>query len=280
MRYQLVISCLGLIGLTACGGGGGTGVSRTGALNDDGGATYPTLASVENMVSTVGGTRVGNNGDVANVTGIFSHNTGATRFSDGTVTLNSTIGNGLTGLDDGSTQVSVFAGAGLGNQMQYLTPVTITAPIGSGSAILGLVTNPGDIPTGAASTIFVGQSSVNVANGAGAFEMTGTATTVADFGANDVDVTLGSFTSSSNPAPFDTLQINNMTLSGSGFSGGSLTTTLGGQGVDVVGSGATFRSRGSFFGFDTANSVPAEVGGGFRANGTSGELISGLYTGD
>lgn len=281
MRYQLLISCLSMIGLTACGGGGGgADVLRTGALTDEGGAAYPTLARVENTVSTVGGTRIGNNGDVSNITGVFAHNTGATQFSDGTVTLNSTTGNGLTGLDDGSTQVTVFTGAGLSNQMQYLTPVTITAPIGSGSAILGLVTDPSDIPTGAASAVFVGQSSINVASGAGSFQMTGTATTFADFGANDVDVTLNGFTSSSNPAPFDNLQINNMTLSGSGFSGGSLSTTLGGQGVDVVGSGASFQSRGSFFGFDTANSIPAEVGGGFRADGTSGELISGLYTGD
>jgi len=255
-------------------------MSGSGALNDDGGENYPTLSRPENVVSTLGGTRIGNNGDVANITGTFSHSNGVTRFSDGTVTLNSATGNGLTGLDDGSTQVTVFAGSGLGTEMQFLTPVTITAPTGSGSAILGLVTNPSDMPTGSASATFVGQSSINVANGGGTFEMTGTATTAVNFGANDVDVTLNGFTSSSNPAPFDTLQINNMRISGSGFSGGSLSTSLDGQNVDVVGSSATFQSRGGFFGFDTENSIPAEVGGGFRADGTSGELISGLYTGD
>jgi len=268
--------------LGACGGGTDTGssvVTGSGALVDVGGTSYPVLGRQISQVSTLGGTRVGNNGDVANVTGDFSHDTGATRFSDGTVTLNSTVGNDLTGLNDGTTQVSVFGGSGLTTEMQYLTPVTITAPIGSGSAILGLVTDPGDVPTTASAT-YAGQSSVNVASGGGAFELAGAATTVVDFLANDVDVTLNGFTSSSNPAPFDTLNINNMTISGAGYSGGTLSTSLGGQSVDVVGPPASFDSRGSFFGFDSENNIPAEIGGGFRVDGTSGELISGLYTGD
>lgn len=289
MYFKVSLAIMGSVFLVNCGGGsadggqtsGNSGPTGTSALIDAGDANHLEIASTLAATSTLGGTHVRTDGTVANITGDFTHNTGAVRFSDGSVILDDPDGGTrLTGLQDGSASVSVFAGSGLTSDFQFLTPATISSPAGSGSAILGIVTEPASMPS-TASASYVGQSSLNVATGAGAFVMTGTALTEANFAGGWVDVEMTSFSSSSNPQPFDTLTINGMPISGSGFSGGSLSTSLDGSTVNVLGSGSTtYASRGGFFGFDSVNGVPAEVGGGFRADGSSGEVITGLFTGD
>lgn len=291
MRQFFVATSLAML-VSACGGGSGSDggdnssqtvvVDGTGAVDDTGGIDYPRVADQVNQTSGLGGTFVKNAGSVTSVSGDFDHSDGTTRFSDGTVTLNASSGNGLTDLDDGTTVVSVFAGSGLSIDFQFLAPVTISSPAGSGSAIIGLTTDVADMPTSSTAT-YGGQTSLSVATGGGAFEMSGTAQTNVNFGTNRVDVTLGNFSNSSNPAPFDELRLNNMTISGAGYSGGTLTTLQDGSTVTPLGSGATLASRGNFFGFDSENTIPAEVGGGFRANGVasdSDKLITGIYTGD
>lgn len=284
MRSNLfAVPIVGL--LTACGGGSDdtmmTAMNTGGGPDDTGGAGYPEISDTSTTAtSTLGGTNLRIDGTVTNISGTFTHNTGATQLSDGSVVLSDfNGGTGLTGLSNGSTSVSVFAGSGLTTSLEYATPVTISAPIGSGSAIIGLVTDPSDVPN-SAEAVYTGQSSINVASGAGAFEMTGNATTTANFGTDRVSVTMSSFTSNATPAPFDTLEINNMSISGSGFSGGTARASTGGGTVTPLNGATSLSSRGSFFGYDSVNEIPAELGGAFRIDGDPGEFISGLYTGD
>ncbi len=278
------LSCIALSAfslLAACGGTGPTSTNTGNGPHDVGGASYPELTnSSVSSTSTLGGTTVATDGTVSNVTGTFTHNTGEVRFFDGTVLVTDLDGGtGLTGLESGDVTVSIFAGDGFTETLEYMTPVTITAPVGSGSAIIGLVTDVSDVPS-SATAVYTGQTSINVANGSGTFLMTGNATTRADFGAGRVDVSLTDFNTTPTPAPFDRLNIDNMAISGQGFTGGTLTASTGGTTVTPLDGSPTLSSRGTFFGFDTQNQIPAEVGGGFRADGTSNDFISGIYTGD
>lgn len=280
MRRSLAsLSLLAVV--AACGGGSDDSAMRSmGASFDDGGANYPDIANTTSgATSPVTGTFVGLNGNVSTFSGTYTHNTGATAFTDGTITVNDPDGGtGLTGLQSGSTRVSVFVGDGLSNEMEFLTPVTITSPSGDGSGIIGLATEVADMP-GSATAVYNGQSSINVAAGT-SYGLNGNATVNANFGANRVDVTMNGFSGSGTP-PFDTLKINNMQINASGFSGGNFSATSNGSTVNVLSGTQTLQSSGRFYGFDTANDIPAEVGGGFRVDGSnSNEFISGLYTGD
>jgi len=281
---RTTVCSLSLLTLAAACGGGSMDeapMNTGGGPNDNGGSSYPEIANTTSTAeSPLTGTFVSLNGDVSTFLGTYTHNTGAALFTDGSTTVNDPNGGtGLTGLQSGTTRVSVFVGDGLSNAMEFLTPVTITGPQADGSAIIGLATEVGDMPT-STTAVYTGQSSINVAAGT-AYGLNGNATINTDFGANRVDVTMTDFTGSTTTAPFDTIKINDMGISASGFSGGSFSATNNGSAVNILSGTQTLQSSGRFYGFDSANSIPAEVGGGFRVDGNDpNEFISGLYTGD
>jgi len=106
---------------------------------------------------------------------------------------------------------------------------------------------------------------------------------VADFDGGRVNVTLSDFAPSPN-ATFDEVRVNNMTISGSSFRGGSLVVLQSGQPTGDF-SGGDFQSSGLFAGWNDSNgtaaggNIPAELGGAFLAATTDGTVV-GRYAAD
>lgn len=105
----------------------------------------------------------------------------------------------------------------------------------------------------------------------------------ADFDGGRVDVTLSDFAPSPD-ATFDEVRVNGMTISGSGFRGGSLVVLQSGQPTGDF-SGGDFQSSGLFAGWNDSNgtaaggNIPAELGGAFLAATTDGTVV-GRYVAD
>jgi len=110
----------------------------------------------------------------------------------------------------------------------------------------------------------------------------GTSTVTVDFSGKTVDVTMTGFTAkdyitgAAITSPIDTIEISDMVISGNTFSGGTLTTTNGGDIVDIVGDNSVLGAGGNFFGYDNTTSRPAEVGGAFSQKGDDG-YVTGAF---
>lgn len=76
--------------------------------------------------------------------------------------------------------------------------------------------------------------------------------------------------------PVDTISVTGMTISGNGFSGGTVATTNDGTAVNITGANTTTTAQGAFFGYDTAASAPDEVGGLVLQQGDDGILAGGF----
>ncbi len=130
----------------------------------------------------------------------------------------------------------------------------------SGEAIADLRTNPTD--TQASQTF-------NYDNGS--------ATAVVNFGAQSANVTMSGFQLPAG-APFDRIAITGMTLNGNRLSGGTVSTTLNGQGVNPVGANRKTVAAGVLLG-NVTGGIPDEIGGIAYARGDGGALF-GAFVGD
>ncbi|MEL6748914.1 MAG: transferrin-binding protein-like solute binding protein [Pseudomonadota bacterium] len=274
--------------LTGCGGGG------SGVKPSTGGGTvtspsYENMSSTADATSTLAGSGIRSNGtsgaiDLVNTSGSLKHDTGATTLNDGTYTLTDSDGfNASNVMSDGSSTLTSDGTQGFSGTYEYVRAYNQTYISGGvtydTTGIYGIATNASDMPTSGSAT-YTGEATGVVVTATQGFGLSsGTSTVNADFGAGTVNVTLNGFTATDQAtgnaatAPIDTISVNGMTISGNGFSGGTATTSNGGTTTSVTGANTTSNPQGHFFGYDSANSRPDEVGGNVLIQGDDGRVI-------
>jgi hypothetical protein len=139
-------------------------------------------------------------------------------------------------------------------------------------AVIGVATATADVPTSgmaAYSGEFRGQL---VQSGSPtATPLNWTADIQAGFsGGGDLDMTFAG----SGSSVIDEIRIENATISGNTFSGGTMSTSLNGVENNVTGTSVDL--NGAFFGYDNVLTIPAEVGG-VMASSDSDTTISGAF---
>lgn len=304
MRIQGFV-CLSVVaGLAACGGGSGGSTTIATTTGLPGAATAAaTLRTTNNTVSELEGIGVviANNpgansvSDVVTATtpiGSFDHNTGIARINDGNIVLTIDANlNAATALDDLSLATAI-------NRAVISTPANLDFVGGyaatyqlNGTAHLSL--GVGGIPSAIAaipssgSATFNGESGVltaDVNNADSVIAMSGTSQVNVDFSRNSVSATLGNFSAvqvTSNQAigaPIDRMAIEDMTIIGTRFSGGTVSTTLNGQNVNIAGASPSITTQGQFFGQDAVGN-PDEVGGAVLLDGGD-QIAVGLFVAD
>jgi hypothetical protein len=151
----------------------------------------------------------------------------------------------------------------------------------------GIVTRPINMPT-VGRAQYTGDSLVSVArtNGSVVGLPDGNSTVDADFAAGTVDVTLDGFgqavnanTGQPTTAPLDRITISDMTISGNGYSGGTVSVQNSGNAVNSIGGITSEEAAGTFFGYVDDILAPDETGGQLLQEGRSGALI-GLWIAD
>lgn len=279
--------------LSACGGGGGgASVQATDVpVQQRVVPSYQTLDSKAEATSSLGGIALRSNGatgslDVTQSTGTITHNSGAIVLDDGTYSFSDSDGPDANRvLTDGRSTV-VRGSRSFTGTYEYVTVYEQTYVSGGvtfdTNGIFGVVTRPADIPTTGSAT-YTGEAAAQLVTSTEGFDLSnGTSTVTADFGSGTVDVTMTGFTATNlatgnaGPAPIDTITATGMQIAGNRFSGGTVSTTNGGATASPTGPNTTAVAQGAFFGYDTANSTPDEVGGIFLMQGDNGIITGGF----
>ena len=250
--------------------------------------TYETLTSTASSTSPLAGSAIRSNGttgtlDVTTTSGTLTHNTGATTVSDGTYSL--TDADGISGgvLTDGSSTLTSNGSQGFTGTYEYVRAYNQTYISGGvtydSNGVNGIVTSSTDVPTTGSAT-YTGEARGVVVTGVQGFDLNnGTSTVNADFGSGTVNATMTGFsatnqaTGAAATAPIDTISATGMTISGNGFSGGTITTSNGGVVTSVTGTNTTTAGQGHFFGYDGTNARPDEVGGNILIQGDNGRVL-------
>jgi hypothetical protein len=260
--------------LCACGGG------APGHIPEN----YTDLNGVSVTPSTLGGvsSRVNETTvemEFLTTSGSLNHISGATTVSDGTYELTDRFGfRHDDDLSDGTTKFDV-------SQPDIFTDYDYVFLYGgeyqaggqnfTTAAVAGIITSPTDV-SASRSASYNGEVGVFTSQTAVTHTMTGAAQVSADFSANKVDATFSDFTAENETTglpdtpPIDRIEVTGMTINGNVFSGGTLTTTKGGNPVDITGGVTRTETRGAFFGYDNAASAPDEVGGFIFQEGPTG----------
>lgn len=258
--------------------------------------TYETLNSTAARTSEYGsvGARV-DTSDPSNIVvvegnGTITHNTGAVSLDDGLYVFADPDGQDTSGTYSDGAGGTLAENSSLSiSGYEYLQLVeqgyTTGGKTYAVNGVAGILTNTADIlATGSAT--YKGDAAGTFVTATDNLLLTsGNSTVSTDFAANSVDVTMTGFTVTdqntlaAGSAPFDTINVTGMSLSGNRFIGGAVTTELGGSNVaisGVTGAGTSSASAGAFFGYDDVNAVPDEVGGTVVSAGSGGVLISGF----
>lgn len=268
--------------LSGCGGGTSTG---GGTITTP---SYETLSSTVSSTSTLVGSAIRSNGttgalDVVTTSGTLAHNTGATTISDGTYNL--TDMDGVSGgvLTDGISTLTFNGSQDFNGTYEYVGAYSQAYNSGGvtydSNGVYGVVTSATDVPTSGSAT-YTGEARGVIVTGTQGFDLNnGTSTVAANFGSGTVDVTMTGFSATNQAtgeaaiAPLDTISATGMTITGNGLSGGTITTLNGGASTPVTGTNTTTVGQGHFYGYDTANSRPDEVGGNILIQGDSGRVL-------
>ncbi len=259
------------LALSACGGGGGNN-----AANDSGNQANESSLSAfsdpaSNKVSdlTAHAVRTATDtGETSQITqsGHFNHANQSATIAAAAVTLSDI---------DGYEYVRIYtqSAAQSGNGFEV------------NRGILGITANANDVPTSGMAQ-YVGAADavlVQLTPGAGSYDLTqGTATITADFAAASVAVSLTDFTvteltETGAIVPIDSINIDAMTISETGFSGGVLRLENAGSEIDILGANGSLKASGSFYG-EATGPAPDEMGGAFLGQGDDGTL-SGTFVG-
>lgn len=133
------------------------------------------------------------------------------------------------------------------------------------TGVTGFVTPTKNIPSKGSLTLN-GEAYASLGQGTkGTDFKAGKAKITADFDAGKVDLTMNGFsafdktTQTATKGDIDTISAKGMKIDGSGFSGGTITTSLAGKTVNLLGSGAKKSAAGHFYGSDSKK--PDEAAG-------------------
>lgn len=294
LRLTAIMTALVLTLSGGCGGPSGTTVDPWVAPPA---GYYKPLDSTENATSTLGGVGIrGNNSDnsqleIARAVGSLDHNpNGALTYTDTDNSYTLTDPDGMSGLiaSDGQEGQLLDESSAYNGTYEYVMPVEFTYTQNDVKyttlGFAGIITDAAHIPVSGTAT-YTGDATGFVNGSTGSFVLTNGISNISiNFAAGEVDLlTLNDFTATASgtpvTAPPDTIQITGMTIAGNTFSGGELVALLNDLPVDVTGANTTATSEGMFFGWDSANPIPDEVGGVILVEGDAGEMRF-LFVGD
>ena len=274
----VVLSAFALVMLMACSGGGGGVIDPPVDGGDppvDGGDPPVVLAPFGDAASTEAADLIAlsldaNAGTVTNETGTLNRTGNTIAFGS----IDGTISDDRTGVDLTNGAVT-FDGDADAFAVRFDAAQGTTNTLG----VIGVAADPATLPSGTAT--YTGDTVITAQSGTDLFELDGTATITANFGAGTPNVTtaLTALSGTRQPAAAaiedvadaGSLTITGSTISGSGFSGG--TATLDSTVLSLSGSETT-ALEGAFYGTDGA-----EAGGVFIIeDGTT--RIFGDFLGD
>lgn len=287
LSIRAILICgASVLALSACGGGSSNsgGLAATSAPPPN---TRLSLQSPANVRTQLTGTALrGGNGtfEIADVTGTFDHSGQALVLNDGQFNFADSSGPNAIGLhQDGSAFVELTSTAGTTFDfvIPYAQSYILNGRLFDSVGVVGLASNPSDIPSNAKAT-FNGFASGAV--GVFATQQTegfiGDSTVAADFGNGQVDLTLDNLTTSNGArlaSGFDEIRVDNMIIRGNAFDGGTLTTRNNGAVVNVTGTNTVNDAQGHFFG--PAGSAPDEAAGTVTSVGDT-RLIGAVFVAD
>lgn len=283
------ISLLSCLALTACSGSGGSSSSNeavTAAV-----PSYQTLSSTNAGTSALGGATVAvdtTTGALINrtVSGEITHNTDARTINDGVVNMVDTDGSGpgMPYYTDGTAEMYLQQALG-SYDYEYINFATLIYPSNGKTynavGVIGIITRAEDMPTNKPQAEYTGGAYFFEENKSTAQRIGytfGTTKVLADFAAGKVSATVSGLQADSGTAKFDQVVMNDMDISGNGFSGSNVTLLLNGQTVSPTGTVETRGVTGTFFGYDAATGTPSEVGGVAQITGQD-TLVGGVFMG-
>ena len=254
MTYKINASVLAACLLAGCGGGGGGNDSDPSNSNNT--SNGPSRAYLKLDDRTVATSPLG--GAILN--GVTTRNTTGTITHDAQQFL---LSGAATAQDLGDTSAFNFS------DFEYATDVELSA---GEIAIIGVATDTVDVPTsGMAAYTGEFRGELTQSGSPSATALNWTADVQVGFaGAGDVDMTFAGGGSS----VIDEIKIENASISGNTFSGGSFSTLNSGSTNNVTGTDVDL--NGTFFGYDEVLTIPAEVGG-VIASSDSDTVISGAF---
>ncbi|TRD21726.1 transferrin-binding protein-like solute binding protein [Palleronia caenipelagi] len=300
-----------ILTLTACGGGGGGGSSDDDNISSGGGKGgtdsgddlsdgptnlryTPLSAGVDRRSALTGvAVRVGSgDGDLAltRVTGSRHHGSDDLRLNIDGTSFRDADGADLYGrYRSGDAVVAIDGRQGFDGDYSYVTAYDHTyrrdGTDYAASGIVGIATDPADLPSSGQAT-YTGEAVVSTVRGGRVVRYgMGTSRVSADFGTGRVDATLGDFGVVSHSvdgavgAQLDTVRLQNMRIDGNRFSGGTVRVERKGSTVDLTGVNTRSQSQGVFYGGRGDVGPPDEVGGVFTSQGASGR-VTGAYLAD
>lgn len=275
-----LLSCISIVVVGGCQTTGGGSPSTS----------YEAFNSTAQKTSTLSGVVQQSNGTTGakkllSVSGSLTHNTDGTTVDDGSYKLVDSDGADSKMVISDGTSTLQYKGNFTGDYKYARTFQQSYAVDGVSydtTGIIGIATRAENMPKSSVATYTGEAEAVVIIENAGFDLKSGTSSVSADFGTGKVSVTLNGFTGAdlqqnqNGTIPIDEIKITDMTISGNGFSGGTVTTLKSGNVVDVIGSNVSQTSQGSFFALNEDGAAPAEVGGLVLMQGDTG-LISGTY---
>ncbi len=148
--------------------------------------------------------------------------------------------------------------------------------------VVGVPTKAGDMPTAGSASFSGGAVILAVTPDAGFDMRNGQSVVSVDFATGKASATLSDFTNVSQvsgnltDAPLDSLVLTDADIVGTGFTGGTVTTTGDLTLAQIVGGNASVQAEGQFFGLTGSGDAPAEVGALIHAEGDSGLIFGSL----
>ncbi len=256
MGYKITACALAGAMVAGCGGSSGdadSNGSNMGGTPSGPSQTYLTIDDTTAATSRLGGAIL-NGTAVSGTTGTITHNT------------QSFVASGVSG----AQMLGMTSRFNL-SDYDHATDVELNnGDIG----IVGVATASADMPTSGLATYSgefrgeFGQSSPTPS----ITTLNWNADIQVGFAGNgDVDMTFAG----SGSSVIDTIRIQNATISGNTFSGGTLTTSIGGAPPNNV-TGTSVDMNGAFFGYDETLTIPAEVGGAM-ASSSGDNTLNGVF---
>jgi hypothetical protein len=255
MQKSMLASAACATFLSACGGSGPNATATIGVTPP----TYATLANTSGGNSEVSGGAVSSDDfSTTALDGTFAHASNSVFFTT----------------PSGGTASASTADF---NTYDYARPIDINVGGTVYAGVFGIETSAADVARSTDATYTVefegvylsGTSPETLANWSG--------TLTADFGSNDVDMSV----TGAGSAAIDQFTVTDATISGSQITGGTLSTLQGGSAVDVTGTSSGLNA--TFFGFDGVLFAPDEVGGVISSQGSgpnAGNTLTGAFIGD
>lgn len=260
------------------------------------GTTYQKLSSTAAATSELGGDTLRMNGtnnglSLETVSGELTHNTKRHTFRDGIINLTDNNGFNVAALptleDETDLTLKISSPTtddqGITGTYDYvrLYENNYTDPNNNDSienvGYFGVVTGTADVPSTGLAVYTGGAAGITQNTNTGQMlDLYGTSTVAVDFDKKIVVATISGITAkTTGEIPTDAaINVDTITASmgieGNRFKGTDILTTNDGTAVNLTGLNTASTTQGTFFGYDTAKSIPDEVAGIILTKGDDG----------